>query len=265
MSTGHSSPLQHAQQATHHSHSEKARVGTLLVHGLNGSRHDLEELALFLRSHGMLAENMLLPGHGTHVREMFTLGWPQWAHAVREELHTLQQRCKKIILIGHSLGGALCLHTAAHTKIDGIITMCAPLHMFPWTKPAVRLAKRFVPALPTIREDVRDPVARQRHTRDVYRWTPMAPVESMLHHLPLVRAELPLVTAPALIMTALRDHVVPARDGREIYRLLGSQEKYLVNFHRSYHVLMKDYDRDEVFAKTLTFVQRCAGERRQAV
>jgi carboxylesterase len=59
-------------------------------------------------------------------------------------------------------------------------------------------------------------------------------------------------------MISVRDHVVPARDGREIYRLLGSQEKHLVTFYRSYHVIMKDHDREEVFEKTLAFIHRHA-------
>lgn len=234
-------------------------VGVLLVHGLNGSRHDLAELAALLQNRGVIAENMLLPGHGTHVRDMLSLGWPEWAQAVRQELHRLKQRCGVVFLIGHSLGGALCLHTAAHEEVAGIVTMCAPLHLHLWTKAAVRLARRFTPLLPTIREDVRDPEARRRYTRDVYRWTPMSPVESMLEFLPQLRAELPRVTSPTLVMTSIRDHVVPARDGREIYRLLGSQEKYLVTFYRSYHVIMKDHDRQEVFEKTLAFIHRHAG------
>ncbi len=216
----------------------------------------MEELYALLVSHGIVAENILLPGHGSHVRDMLSLGWPEWAHAVRHELRLLKQRCDVVFLIGHSLGGALCLHTAAHEEVAGIVTMCAPLHMHPWMHPAVRLAKRFTPLLPTLREDIRDPEARRRYTRDVYRWTPMAPVESMLRHLPQVRAELPHVTVPALVITSIHDHVVPARDGREIYRLLGSQDKHLVTLHRSYHVIMKDHDRDEVLAKTLAFVQR---------
>jgi carboxylesterase len=57
----------------------------------------------------------------------------------------------------------------------------------------------------------------------------------------------------------LHDHVVPARDGREIYRLIGSCEKHLVTLHRSYHVIMKDHDRVEVFDKTLAFVLQHAG------
>jgi len=70
--------------------------------------------------------------------------------------------------------------------------------------------------------------------------------------------ELPQITAPALIMTSIFDHVVPARDGREIYRHIGSKEKHVVTFHRSYHVIMKDYDREEVIAKTTAFILRHA-------
>jgi carboxylesterase len=134
--------------------------------------------------------------------------------------------------------------------------------MYPLTHLAVHIAKRFTPLLPTVREDVRDPAARHRYTRDVYRWTPMGPVESLLQFLPTLRAELPRVSAPALIMTSLHDHVVPARDGREIYQRIGSQEKHLVTFHRSYHVIMKDYDREEVFAKTTAFILRHAQQGR---
>ncbi len=235
---------------------EGPRVGILLVHGLNGSRHDMAELAEVLRSRRMLVENILLPGHGSHVRDMLPLGWDEWSVAVQNELHALQKRCDMVFLVGHSLGGALCLHLAANEKVDGIVTMCAPLHMYPWTRPLVRLAKRFTPIVPTLREDVRDPEARRRYTRDVYRWTPMAPVESMLRYLPRLRVELPLITIPALIMISSRDHVVPPRDGREIYRLIGSREKHLVTFHRSYHVIMKDHDRKEVFDKTLAFIAR---------
>ena len=234
--------------------AEKPVIGVLLVHGLNGSRKDMEELEMALQDGGMVTNNMLLPGHGVHVREMLPLGWHHWADAVRHELHALKQRCDVVFLVGHSLGGALILHIAAHEDVAGIVTMCAPLHMHPLTHFAVRVAKHFVPLVPTLREDVHDPTARRRYTRDVYRWTPMRPVESLLQFLPTLRAELSQVTVPALIMTSLHDHVVPARDGREIYRYIGSKEKHLVTFYHSYHVIMKDYDRMEVFAKTTAFI-----------
>ncbi len=68
--------------------SKQPVVGVLLVHGLNGSRHDLEEMEAFLQAHGMLTHNMLLPGHGTHVRDLMAVGWADWAKAVRQVLST---------------------------------------------------------------------------------------------------------------------------------------------------------------------------------
>jgi carboxylesterase len=242
---------QHAEQEI-----ARPRVGVLLVHGLNGSRRDMEDIAELVTQRGMIAENMLLPGHGTHVDDMLPLGWFDWSRALRRELRKLKQTCDLVFLVGHSLGGALCLHTAAYEEVAGIVTMCAPLHMFFLTKPMVRLARRFTPVLPTIREDVRDAVARRGYTRGNYRWTPMAPVESMLDYLPHLRRELPRVTAPALIIRATHDHVVPARDGMAIYHALGSQEKELVTLRRSYHVVTKDYEREEVFAHVLGFIER---------
>src|SRR5579883_2927756 len=97
-------------------------IGVLLIHGLNGSRHDMRELAELLRSHGMVAENILLPGHGTQVRDMLRPGGAECAGAVRDELCPLRKRCDMVFLVDHSLEGARWLHRAAHEKVDGIIT-----------------------------------------------------------------------------------------------------------------------------------------------
>ena len=238
--------------------SAKPVIGVLLVHGLNGSQKDFAEMETLLLARGIVVVNMLLPGHGSKVREMLSTGWSEWSQAVYDELRALKQRCDVVFLVGHSLGGALSLHVAAHEEVAGIVSICAPSHMHPGLKVAVRVVKYITPLLPTLREDVRDPAGRLRYRRDSYRWTPMRPVESLLLFLPHLRAELPHITAPALIMNSIHDHVVPARDGRDIYRRIGSREKHLVTFHHSYHVVMKDHDREEVFAKTLAFIQRHA-------
>jgi carboxylesterase len=248
----------HDQQAT--PPPAKPVVGVLLVHGLNGSQKDFAEMEALLLARGMVVVNMLLPGHGSKVREMLSAGWSDWSQAVYDELRALKQRCDVVFLVGHSLGGALALHVAAHEEVAGIVSICSPSHLHPGLKVAVRIGKYITPLLPTLREDVRDREGRRRYRRDGYRWTAMRPVESMLLYLPHLREELPAISAPALIMTSIHDHVVPARDGRDIYRRIGSREKHLVTFHRSYHVVMKDHDREEVFAKTLAFIQRHAGK-----
>lgn len=231
-------------------------AGVLLIHGLNGSLQDMAEIEIVLRKNNFTTHNLLLPGHGSHVREMLPLGWPEWSTAVREAFQVLKQSHEQVFVVGHSLGGALALHTAAHEEVAGVVSMCAPLSMYPWMRPLIRATKYVTPLVPTLREDVRDRTARRNYARDAYRWTPMRPVESMLNYLPTLRKELAAISAPALIMVARHDHVVPARDGTEIYHLIGSHDKHLVTFHRSYHVIMKDRDRAEVFAKTEAFMRR---------
>jgi len=211
-----------------------------------------------LQRHNLVTRNILLPGHGSNVRAMLPLGWPEWAEAVRAEFREMKKTCEQVFVVGHSLGGALALHTAAHEDVAGVVSMCSPLYLHAWMGPAIRAAKYVMPLVPTWREDVRDRAARQRYARDVYRWTPMRPVESLIKYLPILREELPRISAPALIMVSTHDHVVPARDGRDIYHRIGSREKYLVTFRSSYHVIMKDHDREEVFAKTEAFILRHA-------
>jgi carboxylesterase len=233
-------------------------VGVLLVHGLNGCLSDMAEIGEMLTAHGFVTKSILLPGHGTRVQDLSAVGWSDWAQALREELQQFRAHCPRVFLVGHSLGGALCLHTAAHEPVAGLVTMCAPAYMPPWMLPAVSLVRRVTPFLPTYGRDICDAQARRSYKRAIYRWTPMAPVESMLQYLPRLRAELSSVTAPALIMSAVHDHVVPACDGQTIYRLLGSHEKELVTFYRSYHLLMKDHDREDVLARMLAFIRHHA-------
>jgi carboxylesterase len=240
--------------------SKQPIIGVLLVHGFNGSRNDMAGLEAFLQERGIVAENMVLPGHGGHVRELLPLGWQDWSDAVLEELRALKRQCDVVFLVGHSLGGALALHAAAHEEIAGIVTMCAPIYMQPWMKPIIGFIKYVAPLLPTLREDVRDPQGRRLYRGDIYRWTPMRPIASLLQFLPHLRAELPKIKAPALIMISVHDHVVPARDGRAIYQMIGSSEKHLVTFYHSYHVIMKDHDREEVFEKTAEFIAQHASK-----
>ncbi len=65
-----------AREATPQPKSPAA--GVLLIHGLNGSLADMEDVEVVLRRNNLMTRNLLLPGHGGHVREMLALGWPEW-------------------------------------------------------------------------------------------------------------------------------------------------------------------------------------------
>ena len=72
--------------------TQKPTIGVLLVHGLNGDKSDMAELTAYLGANGMVAENMLLPGHGSRqMRNLLDMTWAQWAEAVLQARITNRQ------------------------------------------------------------------------------------------------------------------------------------------------------------------------------
>ncbi|HEV2460034.1 MAG TPA: alpha/beta fold hydrolase [Ktedonobacterales bacterium] len=235
-------------------------VRCLLAHGLNGEPADLREIEERLAADGYLTQNLLLPGHGTSLRDFAAYGWADWYGAVRAAAGAARERGERVLLIGHSMGAGISLAAAADVpEVAGVVALCPPLRLWRLERPAVAFARHIVPYLPGGREDVRDHRgARLHYPRDVYRWTATAALYSMLAALPALRAALPRVRCPALVVCARHDHVVPMRDGVETYALLGSAQKDLLVLEASYHAVTKDVERQLVLARVLAF---CAAVR----
>lgn len=224
----------------------------------------MEEIELGLKKHDLVVRNMPVPGQRGPIREMLSIGWSEWEQAVSAEYLKMKQACERVFLVGHSLGGALALHTAAHEEVAGLVIMCAPLNLYPWLGPLVRAAGYVVPSMFSLQKDMAGTRTPQHSTDDATRCTPTWSVGSLINYLPTLNKELPHITAPALIMASLLDPLVPARDGKAIYQRIGSAEKYLVTFRYSSHVIMKGRrDRAEVLAKTEAFILSHAHDLRR--
>src|SRR5215831_19197205 len=246
------------QETPTSSDPKTAPMRCILVHGFNGEPVDMIELERALAKQGFRTTNMLLPGHGTTLQNFASSRWEDWFAAVREEAEMALDRGERVILIGHSLGGALALGVAAvEPRLSGVVPMCPPTAMHEGMRVAVSRLHRYLPYMPSFGEDVRDRWgARKRYERKAYRWVALSTAHSLFGALPELRKMLPQVTVPALIVAAHHDHVVPAQDGIDAYKLLGSQEKDLLLLERSFHVVTKDVERDLVSARVSEFCIR---------
>lgn len=239
----------------------RERLCCVLVHGFNGEPLDMAELGDRLEAQGYAVRQVLLPGHGTTLRDFGARGWNEWLAAVVEATREALQRFDRVVLVGHSLGAALVLHVAAHEPgIAGVAALCPPLSLWPGLRVVVRLTYRVLPYVPSWREDVRDwRGARRRYPRRAYRFVALRAVEELYRGLPEVRASLPLVSCPALVLCARRDHVVPVRDGIEAYARLGSEQKELVVLQHAFHAVTKDVERELVFEQVLALCAKAGG------
>lgn len=231
----------------------------ILTHGINGLPDDLDELDVALRAQGYTTRLLTLPGHGTTIYDFARTGWDEWLMEVEAAADiALAQQAKPhglpVFLIGHSLGAALTLQAASRRPaLAGIVAMCPPVRLAYAKEPALRALRRVAPFVPAWGEDIRAIWRHLEHRTPNYNWTPTSAIYSLVRALPGLRRSLPQVTAPALVIAARHDHVVPLRDGREAYDLLGSSYKRLVVLGRSFHAVARDVERRSVFDLTLAF------------
>jgi carboxylesterase len=231
----------------------------ILTHGINGVPDDLDELGAELRAHGYATRFLTLPGHGTTIHDFARSGWGDWvatveaaADAALAEQHGPEAR--PVFLLGHSLGAALTLWVASQRPaLAGIVPLCPPVRLTYAMEPVIGALAQVTPFVPALGEDIRDVWRRLGPRRPIYRWSSTAAIHSLVRALPGLRRRLPQVTSPALVIAARHDHVVPVRDGREAYELLGSPYKRLVVLGRSFHAVARDVERRTVFDLALGF------------
>lgn len=234
---------------------EAGDTACLLVHGYTSTPCEMRGLAHYLAERGISVGAVLLEGHGTTPADLQGKTWRDWYDSVQRALDEMLARYCKVYLAGLSLGGALTLYTAAHRgrQLAGIVAMSAPIYMPRPFSYVLRGMQGAMPFMGKPYKDIEDPEAQLHHVS--YDRSPVDATASLVDFLGHVRAALPQVKTPALIIYARHDHVVPGVSAHHIYSRLGSPDKQMLALHRGYHIVTVDTDRDRVFSGLHNFVQ----------
>lgn len=232
--------------------------GVLLLHGFGGSPFELRPLAQVLSGRGLRCVAPLLPGHGDDSERMASVDERDWLSAASFALDRLRG-CRRIAVVGFSMGGALAIRLAASRPVDvSTLVLLAPALALHGPSQLFRLLfrNRAIAALwPAVDKGPGDiaapgvpmPPSRRIATRAA------GPLDRTIRE---ARRELPGVKAPALVLWGERDRVVPRAAAEVAAREIGSGPARLVVLPRSAHQLCLDYDRDRVAAEVGTFLER---------
>lgn len=228
-------------------------VGCLVIHGFTASPQEVSGLGRSLAEAGLTVNGVLLAGHGTHPSDLNQSTWRDWYASVEAGYWRLAARCRRVFVLGLSLGGALSLHLAAHRPVAGVVAMAAPLEVGEPLLPLASTIGRVMPTLPKSRKsDWFDPAAAGRRVAyDRYPLLAAAQLADFLRHL---RDDLADVQAPALLIHSYQDRRVPPANMPLIYDMLGSEDKRMVWIDGSNHILTDDAAREQVWRLCGDFV-----------
>ncbi len=230
-------------------------TGCLLVHGFTASPQEMRGLGEYLAGQGHTVLGVRLFAHGSHVRDMLRARWPDWYASVEDGYWTLHAVTDRIVAIGLSLGGVLCLLLAARQTVAGVAALSTPHSERRDVRfAAARLLRWFVRYYPKGPPDWRDPEAgKGRVAYDVY---PLAALAEVSKAMAAMRAALPRITVPALLLHSIEDEFVPPENSRRILHALGSSDKNLILVENSNHILTLDRARQQVYQRVAEFVRQ---------
>lgn len=224
----------------------RGRTGVIVVHGFTANPVGTRPLGERLAAEGYTVEVPLLPGHGTSHHELARTGYADWAGAVEQALDRLAERCGRIVLIGHSMGGTISLDLAAR-RAEAVAAVVAinpairaPRGLLP------RVAGLLAPVVPYVPRDLAglptNDIALDGVEESAYALVPARAATSLLRELDRIRAGLLDVTAPLLVVRSPTDHTVDPQDPVDVLELAASRDLRELVCEHSHHVPQLDHD-----------------------
>ncbi len=234
-------------------------VGVLLIHGFTGAPGSLRAWAEHLAGQGYTVRLPLLPGHGTRWQDMNRTTFADWLGAVTASLQELTSSCRAVVVGGLSMGGTLTLRLAEifPDAMAGIILVNPSVLTLRREAKLLPVLHHLVPMFPPIAGDIAKPGV----VEPGYNRLPVKAMYSLWKAWPVVRAELPRVTAPLLLLHSTVDHTVEPVNAQIVRDEVSSAQITDIPLEHSYHVATMDYDAELIFTSSVEFIEKVTATR----
>lgn len=231
----------------------------VFVHGIGGSPVQFAPMAEFLFGRGYDCMALLLPGHGSDASAFCHTPFGAWRSHIFQAIDTIAKQYRKVSLIGHSLGGLLCLEYAAANDIDGIILINTPL-AFKISLKQLSVNLRVMMGKPDRDDEMIAEYRRSTGISGACRWYeyPLMP-RPFLHltrHMRIARRILGDVKARALVVQSCLDETVVLNSARMLRAGLANVQGETLWLESSYHSYFPERDRMKLFSSILVFLQQ---------
>lgn len=230
-------------------------IGCLLLHGYTGTPFEMRMLAASLAEAGFTVLAPRLFGHATDPEDMVRARWWDWVASAEDGLNLLRGCTERQVVMGLSMGGALSLILAARHPLDAVCAFSAPYDLP--KDPRLKFLKYvywLMPRQPKGKPDWHNLEAMQDHVD--YPYFPTRSILELKGLLDAMRPELGKITAPILFAQSHGDKTIPPESLEYLYEHVSSAVKEQLWLSDSGHVIIREPEREKVFAAAEQFVKQ---------
>lgn len=238
---------------------ENAGIGCLVQHGFTGTPKEMRWLGEYLNGRGYTVCGMRLTGHATQPEDMIRSRWRDWLASVEDGYHLLRSSCEKVFLLGLSMGGVLSLVAASRLPVQGVVAMSTPYKLpDDWRLRYVKILSKIQPYMPKS-ENAGDGWFGDAWKQHVaYPANPVRSIGELNELLGVMRAALPQIRLPVLLISSRDDHYIVENSMEMIYADLTTPDKEKIWIEGSGHVITEEPQKEFVFEKAAEFIARVA-------
>ncbi len=231
----------------------------VLVHGFGGSPLDYRPLAQPLANRGFRVVIPVTPGQGRdvaayHRGEITAEDNLAWLRSVIQA-ETIRARGEKPHLVGFSMGGALATVIASEGLVDRVVLL-GPFYSLPSANNLLRtLAGLVEPVVPVVpkpwRGNIADPSVYETYRPGTW-FISIGAFLRLQELADQARVAATVLTRPTLLLGSPNDFAASLAVSRELFA--GNEFVTIHEFPRSDHILLYDYDREEVIRRVVEFL-----------
>jgi carboxylesterase len=231
------------------------RTGCLLIHGFTGTPKEMRWMGEYLASKGYSILGVRLTGHATQPEDMLRAHWQDWVTSVEDGYDLLKGVADQVFVVGLSMGGVLSLLFASQHQVSGVVAMSTPYALPNDPRmPFIQVLSWLQPKMPKGPPDWHDLEAAKDHID--YPYYPTRAIAELRDLLNEMRAALPKVSVPVLLIHSRQDPGVLPHNAEQILAQLGSQDKHLLWVENSGHVITREPEKQVVFKAAEDFIRR---------
>jgi alpha-beta hydrolase superfamily lysophospholipase len=246
------------------------RAVIVALHGFNDYHAAFADFGRYAAARGVVVEAYDQPGFGAHPARGRWPGTPELVRALDEAVTSARQRHpgSPVFVLGESMGGAVALAAMAAPRpppVAGLIlaapavwnggdlpdSYLATLRVLARIAPMLRVSGRRLGRqasdnIEMLRALGRDPLYL-RHTR-------LDAVAGLVELMIEGQAAALDLRLPTLVLLGARDQIVPPAASRRFVASLPAAECSVVTYLDGWHLLLRDHQREAVFADVLAWI-----------